>query len=60
MLLSQVLAHTFGHAADNTDNQVSAALTAQRVQRLKACDDFLLGVVADRASVQQNSIGAVD
>ena len=55
----QLVLDALGHAAQHADDEVAAA-AAQGLERLEAVDDFLLGVVADGARIQENSVGALE
>ena len=59
MTFDQLLFDSLAHAAYHSDDefrQIFGALSAERCEVGQAGDYFLLGVVADRACVEQHSV----
>ena len=55
-LLDQFFLGAFSHASQNTDKKFPA-LTPTGIEGFKTMQDFLFGIVTDRAGVQENGIG---
>ena len=56
----KVFPDPLGHASYHADYQagkVTGTFAAQRVEKRKPREDFLLGIVADRAGVEQHGVG---
>ena len=64
MVGKQVVFHPFGHAAQHPDDEAAALalapFVAQGVEGVEAVVDFLFGIVAHRAGVQQYGIRIVE
>jgi hypothetical protein len=56
MTFSQLLLGSLGHASHHTNDQTTVFTTLHRLQILQTAYYFLLGIVADRARVQQHGI----
>ena len=60
VFLNQFLLDPLGHAADDSDNLRMAGFASQRVEGLKAGEDFLFRIVADGACIQEYGVGEVN
>ena len=60
MLVDECIFHALCHATYNAHNQAFAAAALQRVQLVEARENLLLGVVANRAGVDEDCIGFVE
>ena len=55
-MFDEIFLHAFSHTAQHAENQSSAALFPQGIQLSQAMIDFLLGIIAHRAGVQEHGI----
>ena len=60
MLIDERILHAFSHAAYYAYNQALGAFALKGVQLIEARENFLFGVVANRASVDENGVGIVE
>ena len=59
LLFEQPLAQAFGHTAEHAALEILVALALLSAEIVEAVADFLLGVVADGARVEQHHIGGL-
>ena len=57
VLLDQLPLSALRHTAEDADDDTAALLAADGVIVRDAVEDFLLGIVAHRASIEEDSIG---
>ena len=59
VIVEEAFFYAFGHTAQDADNQ-SAPVLAQRVERVQAVNDALLGIVAHTASIEKYGVSFVE